>query len=131
MTQLSRRVFMSRMAVLGSSLAGLMLGTACSMQLTQAHTLPRIGYLAGVPTYQPALMAGLRDLGYIDGQTIAVESRIVGDNTEANFDALARELVALGVRIIIASSTPAVDAAARASNTIPIVLAGPGPQDIR
>jgi putative ABC transport system substrate-binding protein len=127
--RLSRRAFVGGLAGLGVS-AGLVVG-GCSPGPSQLPTLPRIGYLAASTGYQAGLLTGLRELGYIEGQTIAVESRFVGERGGASFDDLAQELVMLKVRVIVASSTPAVDAAARATDTIPIILAGPGPQDIR
>jgi putative tryptophan/tyrosine transport system substrate-binding protein len=73
----------------------------------------------------------LRELGYIEGQTIAIEWRFLTDRPGAQLADLAEELVTLGVRVMVVSSTPAVDAAAHVTSTIPIVLAGPGPGDIR
>ena len=118
------------MAMLGASAGFGVLG-GCIVQPAQTPAVPRIGYLASSMSYRPGLIAGLRELGYIDGQTITIESRFLGDRPSADVMDLARELVGLRVQVIVASSTPAVDAAARVSSKIPVVLAGPGPQDIR
>ncbi|HET7806141.1 MAG TPA: ABC transporter substrate binding protein, partial [Pseudolabrys sp.] len=62
---------------------------------------------------------GLREFGYIDGQNMQVEFR----SAEGKLDrlpALAAELIDLKVDIIIASETPAVQAAKRATREIPI-----------
>src|SRR5260221_5466380 len=67
-----------------------------------------------------ALMTGLRELGYIEGQNIAIERRF----GESNLDQLrdrATELVGLKVDIIAALSTTAARAARQATSTIPIV----------
>jgi putative ABC transport system substrate-binding protein len=67
----------------------------------------------------------LQPLGYIEGENIAIEWRY----TEGKSDraaALARELVQLGVNVIVAHFTPAVRAAMAATQTIPIVMAPAG-----
>src|SRR6476660_8726451 len=68
---------------------------------------------------------GLREFGYIDGQNMQIEYR----SAEGKLDrlpALAAELVDLKVDIIVASETPAVQAAKRATSSIPIVMAPSG-----
>jgi putative ABC transport system substrate-binding protein len=64
---------------------------------------------------------GLRELGWIEGQNIAVEYRWAA-NREDQLPALAAELVRLRVDVIVTSSTPAAQAAKRATSTIPIVV---------
>ena len=81
----------------------------------------RIGFLgSGSPAdTDPRLDAfrqGLRDRGYTEGRTIAIE----------RLPALAAELVALKVDVIVASATPAALAAKNATTTIPIVFATGG-----
>ena len=68
---------------------------------------------------------GLRELGYIDGQNIQIEFRLAEGNLE-RLPELAAELVRLKVDIIVASETPSVQAAKRATNEIPIVMAPSG-----
>jgi ABC-type uncharacterized transport system substrate-binding protein len=68
---------------------------------------------------------GLREFGYIDGQNMQIEYR----SAEGKLDrlpSLAAELVGLKVDIIVASETPAVQAAKRATTEIPIVMAPSG-----
>src|SRR5262245_36404054 len=68
---------------------------------------------------------GLREFGYIDGQNMQIEYR----SAEGKLDrlpALAAELVDLKVDIIVASETPALQAAKRATTEIPIVMAPSG-----
>jgi putative ABC transport system substrate-binding protein len=67
-----------------------------------------------------ALREGLRELGYIEGQTIALEYRFSGQKAEA-MPALAADLVRLKVDVLFATGVPAIRAAIGASQTIPIV----------
>jgi putative ABC transport system substrate-binding protein len=92
----------------------------------QAGKLPRIGYLTTRPeamqSYVEAFRQGLRELGYVEGQNIAIEYR----SAEIKLDRLpdlAAELVRLKVDIIVAAATPAILAAKNATSTIPIVMA--------
>ena len=64
---------------------------------------------------------GLRELGWIEGQNIAVEYRWAA-NREDQLPVLAAELVRLKVDIIVTASTLAAQAAKRATTTIPIVM---------
>ena len=70
-------------------------------------------------------LAGLRDLGYVDGRNILIESRSGEGRLQALPD-LAAELVGLTVDIIVASETPAVQAAKQATKEIPIVMSPSG-----
>jgi putative ABC transport system substrate-binding protein len=72
-----------------------------------------------------ALANGLRDLGYIDGETIAIDRRLSQDQTGATFVPWATDLVARSVQVIVTSSTPALVAAAAATTSVPIICAGP------
>ena len=73
------------------------------------------------PRFPWNISPGLRDLGWIEGQNIAIEPRW-SEGREDRFTALAAELVRRKVDIIVASSTPAALAAKRATSTIPIVV---------
>ena len=64
----------------------------------------------------------LRELGYLEGQNIAFESRF-GEGKADRLPGLAAELVALKVDLIVTSGTPASLAAKQATRTIPIVMA--------
>jgi putative ABC transport system substrate-binding protein len=92
----------------------------------QQPKIPRIGYLslAAQPDLRvEVFVQGLRDLGWVDGQNIAIEYRWAANKAE-NLAALAEELVGLKVDIIVAAATPAVNAAKNATKTIPIVMTG-------
>jgi putative tryptophan/tyrosine transport system substrate-binding protein len=78
------------------------------------------GCLPPSPTLD-VLLQGLRDLGYVDGQTVAIEWRYSEGRAE-RFPDLAAELVRLPVDLIVAISTPAALAAKHATSTIPIVM---------
>jgi putative tryptophan/tyrosine transport system substrate-binding protein len=68
-----------------------------------------------------AFRQGLKELGYVDGQSITIEYRFGGDRLE-DLPALAAELVRLKVDIIVAAETPAIRPARSATTTIPIVF---------
>jgi putative ABC transport system substrate-binding protein len=86
---------------------------------------PRLGILLPGPAAHSAatlepFYRGLHELGYVVGQNLAVEQRN-GDWKPDRFPALAAELVALKVDILVAWSTPTALAAKQATNFIPIV----------
>jgi putative tryptophan/tyrosine transport system substrate-binding protein len=66
--------------------------------------------------------AGLRELGYVDGQNLSLEYRYSGGQQERLLD-LARELARLPLDLIVAEKADAVAAAKEATSTIPIVMA--------
>src|SRR5215467_4978061 len=87
----------------------------------RASKIYRLGYLstARVPNLVEALQAGLRELGYIEGQNLKVEYRFGGPQSE-RLDAIASELVELRPDVIVTVGTPATFAAKRATTMIPI-----------
>jgi putative ABC transport system substrate-binding protein len=97
----------------------------------QAKKIPRIGYISSVDagresTRAEAIRQALRELGYIEGQTIAFEYRYA-EGKRDRFPQLAAELVRLKVDIILAAGGITVARAAKtASRTIPIVMVGGG-----
>jgi putative ABC transport system substrate-binding protein len=92
----------------------------------QAAKVPRIGYLglnrAAAPHLGEAFLQGLRDLGYVEGRNVVIEYRDAEGKSE-RLPALAAELVALKVDVIVAPSTPQALAAKQATRTLPIVFA--------
>ena len=104
--------------------SGALLFALCpSVQAQQPRKVPLVGYLRLVqlPVYDDAFRQGLRELGYIEGQNIQVEYRYAGGNLE-RLSRFAAELIGLNVDVIVAGSTQAIDAAKRATKTIPIVF---------
>ena len=72
-----------------------------------------------------AFLQGLRELGYVEGQTFTLVERYA-EGRQERLPELAGELVRLGVDIIFAGTSAAVKAAMNATRTIPIVMAGGG-----
>ena len=86
--------------------------------------LRKIGVLATEPRPPlEGLRDGLRDLGYVEGKTHLFVYRFAQGQAE-RFPALAAELVALPVDVIVSWGTPASLAAHKATTTIPIVSPG-------
>ena len=91
-------------------------------------SLPRIGVLIFTPitpASQDAFREGLKEHGYVEGQNIVVDWRSAAGSPE-RADAAAAELIGLKVNVIVAEFTPAIQAAKKASQTIPIVMASAG-----
>jgi len=92
---------------------------------------PRVGWLSdglrtgSQPSLHEAFLQGLRDLGYVQGQTVIVERRDAAEKME-RLDRLAAELVSHDVTVIVATSGAAALAAKRATTSIPIVMAESG-----
>jgi putative ABC transport system substrate-binding protein len=113
------------------SLVGAMLFALClPAEAQQEKKIPRIGYLtsrdpAGESTRAEAIRLALRELGYIEGQNLAIEYRYAGGKLDRHPE-LAAELVRLKVDIIVAGGDPPIRAAKNATKTIPIVMMGPG-----
>ena len=108
---------------------GVLLGAAPSVPDAQGH-IPRIGYLTmgdrvpqrGEKTCSGALETGLRARGYELGRTIVIEHRGAAGNP-GRLETLAGELARLPVDVLVVTGPPAVRAAQKASQTIPIVAA--------
>src|SRR3954452_6420243 len=122
-TRLSRRGF-----VAGAEGAGLVAGCGrLPWQGEPPAKVPRIGVLSLITTDpsdadNAAFRQGLRDLGYSEGQNIALEWRSSGGRIDQN-PALAADLVSQSVDLIVAQGTTATQAAKQASVTTPIVMA--------
>ncbi len=104
----------------------LLLAAQPALEAQQAGTR-RIGLLdtsspspARVQLWE-TLRQQLRELGYVEGQNIAFESRF-GEGKLDQLSRLAAELVGLKVDVIVTSGTPASQAAKQATRTIPIVM---------
>ncbi len=93
----------------------------------QAGKMPRVGIVwiataANVAPFHEAFRQGLRDLGYVEGETIALETRSA-EGVVDRLPGLMADLVRLKADVIVAPSTPAVLAARQATGKIPIVMA--------
>jgi len=92
--------------------------------------IPRIGYLSPFDAAREsaraeAIRQRLRELGYIEGKNIAIEYRYA-EGKDNRFSELAVELVRLKVDVILVAGDVAVQAAKKATKTIPIVMIGSG-----
>ena len=104
--------------------ATLFLTIADSAHAQQPGKIPWIGYLAGVGSGpSPAFIQGLRDLGYVEGKNIGFVYR-TAEGESGRYADLAAELVRLQVDIIVADTSGMALAVKKATNTIPIVMAG-------
>jgi putative ABC transport system substrate-binding protein len=105
------------------SLGALLFVLCCPSHAQQQKKIPRIGVLrVGAPpdTFIDAFRTGLQEIGYVEGQNIAVEYRWM--NREDQLADFSAELVRLNVNGIVATSTPAALAAKRATRSIPIIV---------
>ena len=115
----------TRRAFIGT-VAGGLLATPLAAGAQPAARIPRIGYLA--PSVSPeasrligAFRQGLRELGYVEGQTIVLEERWA-EGTLDRLPNLVTELVQLKVDLIVVSGGVTIAPAKQATSTIPIVM---------
>ena len=120
---MDRRAFI---AVVGGSILAAPLAAE-----TQTRKIPRLCFVTfdpGTPEAPSPRFAGffqgLRELGYVHGQTIAIEY-LVGDRSE-RFPELAAQCVRDKVDVIAVTTTPAAHAVKRATSTIPTVMVALG-----
>src|SRR6266571_1334910 len=118
----------------GALFAALVLNLLAAPLAAEAQSsgkVARVGYLApgheggrvdaNAPTVFNMMRQGLRDLGWIEGQTVIFEPRFARD--EANrLPTLAAELVRIPVDVVITVATAATHAAKNATTAIPIVM---------
>jgi putative ABC transport system substrate-binding protein len=93
----------------------------------QSKTPPRVGilspFLSSGDTFRDSLQDGLRELGYVQGRSVAIEYRS-SEGMADRLPALASELVRLRIDVIVTTSPPGVQAAQQATRSIPIVIGG-------
>ena len=113
-----------------AALALVLFAPALAAEAQPARKVPRLAVLfpaeqaAGDPNLA-AFREALRDVGYIEGQTIAIEYRFGHGSTE-RFRDLVDELVRLNADVLVVGSGPAARAAKHATQTIPVVFVGAG-----
>ena len=112
--------------LIGTTVAAWPMATRAQQKNGPSDIVARIGYLA--PSLSPeasrlieAFRQGLHDIGYVEGQNIALELRSAEGKPD-RFPALAAELVALKADVIVAGATPTVLVLKQATRTIPIVF---------
>ena len=120
---MERRTWMALMA-------GGLLAAPPAAEGQQVGKIPRIGFLSPSSPSDSrnrfrlgALQQGLRELGYVEGQNISIDSRWAEGKYE-RLPGLATELVRLKVDVIVTYAPPAIQAAREATATIPIVMGG-------
>ena len=109
----------------GALLGGASLAFAGRVRSSLARAPARIGWLkiqkhGHAPEQLQAFRDGLKEFGQFDGSTYVLDERYADDEPARLVD-LARDLVNAGVDIILASSQPCVDAARKATQSVPIV----------
>jgi len=111
---ISRRAFLA-------TVTGGLLAAPLAAEAQRAGKVPRVGYLSQDSAFVEVFRQGLRELGYVEGQNIAIEYRSA-EGKDERLPGLAAELVRLKVDVIVAASPPATEAAKQATSTIPIVF---------
>jgi putative tryptophan/tyrosine transport system substrate-binding protein len=116
---------MRRIALLVTLALGMLVAPRAS-DAQPPGKIPRVGILTAVtaPTtelVQAVFRQRLRELGYVEGQHIVLESRSAEEQYE-RLPALAAQLVALPVDVLVTWGTPATVAAKQATSTVPIIF---------
>jgi len=107
--------------------AAVLLATPLAADAQEAKPVPRVAWLgngsmAASRGNLDSFRAGLRDLGYVEGQSIVIESRFADGKLE-RIQALARELLALAPMVVVAAGPQALRAFKRATVSVPVVMA--------
>jgi putative ABC transport system substrate-binding protein len=118
---LTRRGFLQ-----GAGVAGLGLLAGCGRWPEHAvPRVPRVGVLSPFSadsTEATEFRQGLRELGYVEGQNVAVAWRSATGQDVASADSLAAELGGLGVDVVVAVTTVYALASMQATSGLPIVF---------
>jgi putative ABC transport system substrate-binding protein len=106
------------------AVCSILLITCSAVDAQPAKKIPRIGYFslsAGPSEREEAFKRGLRELGWIDGQTVRIEYRWMAGKLDQLSNA-EEEVVRLNVDLIFATTARVIRAAKEATNKIPIVM---------
>jgi len=121
---MNRKTFMAQLVV---GILG-----APRLHAQPADRVPRIGMLASTTGPNPAgtvnyenLLAALRDLGWVDGKNLIVETRFAGPNPQRQRE-VAAEFKALPVALIVATGTTAIRSARDGAPGLPVVMINAG-----
>ena len=121
----SRRAFIvaRRIATGGRALLVSVLTVGATGARAAPPDIPSIGYLANEPTPDsiPVLRAGLRERAWVEGESVKIWYRYAQGKPEL-YAPHADDLVRLNVTVIVAVGVSAIEAARRATKTIPIVM---------
>jgi ABC-type uncharacterized transport system substrate-binding protein len=127
--EMKKHILSLALSAMPLALCAVLLAPSFSVHAQQAKKIPRIGFLSGRANPTPttpdpnadAFRQGLRDLGYIEGKNILVEYRYV-EGRQDQIPGLVAELIQLKVDIIVSPTSPGIQAAKKATKTIPIVI---------
>lgn len=103
------------------------MAAACGVSVEKPASRPRvIGYLSvagshSVPYFE-SFRRGLRDQGFIEGKDVTIEYRFSERHDDDELRGLAKQLVDLGVDLILARCSPETRAAKAVTSTVPIVM---------
>jgi putative ABC transport system substrate-binding protein len=109
-------------------LGGTTVSWPLAVRAQQPAKVPTVGYLSQASRAgpdRPSFLEGLRELGWIEGQNFAIESRYAAGRLD-QLAPLAEDLVRRKMDVIATAATPAAKAAQRATSAIPIVIIDPG-----
>jgi putative tryptophan/tyrosine transport system substrate-binding protein len=110
-------------------LGGAMAAWPLAVRAQQPAKVPRVGILSPAASETAGTLSAfrkkIRDLGYVEGETIALDFRLSKGIMDA-LPALAAELVRIPVNVIVTDTTSATLAAFAATHTIPIVMGATG-----
>lgn len=118
---------MNRREFVRTGLIAVLIAPAAAVQAQQSSKSPRIGLLiygskSSFADRVDGFREGMRERGYVEGQNVVFVYRYADGKLERLPD-LAELLVALKVDVIVTSTTPGIQAAMKATKTIPIVMA--------
>jgi putative tryptophan/tyrosine transport system substrate-binding protein len=119
---------MRKPGVLSILLVVVLLAGAIIAEAQQAKSAARVGLLAsgrGLGSAGDAFRQALRELGWVEGKNVVIQSQLAEVNLD-KLPELATDLVQRKVAVIVADGDPAIQAAKRATGTIPIVLIAVG-----
>jgi putative ABC transport system substrate-binding protein len=106
-----------------------LMGLGAVAEAQQPGKFPRVGLLTWTapptPSSPTPFEQGLRQLGYVEGQNIAIERRYANGHMD-RLPELAADLARLHLDVILTQSFPAALAAKQATTIIPIVVMGAG-----
>jgi len=116
------------------ALCAMLFALCSSIEAQQRKKIFRIGYLSAADpatesTRAEVFQAGLREVGYVQGQNITIEYRYA-EGKQNRRPALIAELVRMVDIIVVAGGAEMVRAAKNATKTIPIVMVGSGADPI-
>src|SRR4029450_5401328 len=114
-----RRIGLAVILALGLALSPLVAET---QEPGKVYRVGRLSVSDAEPTSSEAFRRGLRELGWVVDQNVVVEQRNAGGDLK-RLAAVAAELVRMNVDVIVAAGSDSVEAAFRATKSIPIVMA--------